>query len=141
MKILKALFVLLLVILIPASAMAVEGCTAALKSWGWLQLSWTAAAAGTFTSTICSPAYPIDGWVTHVQVDPGGTAPQALYDITLTDSFGEDISDGGLADLSATVTNTIDIGARPVYGPLTLNISGNNVNSANGVVNIYFVPF
>lgn len=141
MKILKTIILTALLMLMPAYAMAVESCAATLKGYGWLQYAWTAAADGSFTSTICTPAHPINGWVYRVQIDPGSTAPQALYDITLTDAQGEDVLAGQGSNLSATATASFDCNNFPVYGALTLNISGNNVNSAVGAVNIYFVPF
>lgn len=135
------LIALALILVMPAMAMAASSCTAALVAHGVLEYSWTAHTTGAFTSSTCTNPVNIDGWVTHVQTDPGGTAPQALYDVTLTDRRGEDIAEGLLADRSATVTETVEIGGRPVYGPLTLNISNNNVNSATGTVVIFFVPW
>ena len=125
----------------PQISHAASSCVATEVATGVIVYSWTAHTDGTFTSSLCTNPRRVDGWVTHVQTDPGGTAPQALYDITLTDSRSEDIAAGQLANRSATATETVEIGGRPVYGPLTLNISGNNVNGATGQVIIYYVPW
>lgn len=107
------------------------------------QLSWTAAADGSLTSVTTEES--IDGYVYMVVTDPGTTAPQALYDLTLTDSYGLDIMGGALLDRSATVTEqafpvllTGVYGSRRVNGRLTLNLTNNNVNAATGIVYIYF---
>jgi len=107
------------------------------------QLSWTAAADGSLTSVTTEES--IDGYVYMVVTDPGTTAPQALYDLTLTDAYGLDIMGGALADRSATVTQqafpallTGVYGSRRVNGRLTLNLTNNNVNAATGVVDIFF---
>jgi len=132
---------ILMLFLIPSVSFAASSCTAKPVSYGLIELSWTAHTDGTFTSTTCTPVYPINGWVTDVVTDPGATAPQALYDVTLTDKYGVDISAGDLADRSATASEHVQIGGYPVYGPLTLNITSNNVNAAVGTVAIFFVPF
>ena len=107
------------------------------------ELSWTAAADGSLTSVATQES--IDGYAYMVVTDPGTPAPQANYDITLTDSHGLDIMGGALADRSATLTQqafpallTGVYGSRRVNGRLTLNITNNNVNGAKGIVYIFF---
>ena len=104
-------------------------------------LDWTAHTDGSFTNA--TTRWAVDGYVFMVIVNPGATAPQAAYDITLLDSDGMDIMGGQLADLSATATaqfvpkiGTV-YGTRFVRGPLTLTLSGNNVNGAVGEIIIY----
>jgi len=104
-------------------------------------LDWTAHTDGSFTNA--TTRWAVDGYVFMVIVNPGSTAPQANYDVTLLDSDGMDIMGGELANLSATVTaqfvpkiNTV-YGTRFVRGPLTMTLSGNNVNGAVGEIIIY----
>ena len=104
-------------------------------------IAWTAHTDGSYTNY--TTQWNVDGYVFMVVTDPGATAPQALYDITLLDSDGIDVMGGELANLSATATEQAvpKIGAvygtRFVRGPLTLTISNNNVNTALGEVIIY----
>ena len=79
------------------------------------------------------------------RTNPGATAPQAAYDITLTDSDGIDLMGGRMADRSATASEAavpeIASGVpwpRPVDGALTLTITNNNVNSAIVVAKFFF---
>ena len=81
----------------------------------------------------------------EAQTNPGATAPQALYDITLTNADGIDLMGGKLANRSATASEAAapEVAAgvpwpRPIDGALTLTITGNNVNSAITVAKFYF---
>ena len=105
--------------------------------------SWTAdASAHTVPAT--DSKWAINGYVILVVTNPDGdTAPTDEYDITLTDEDDCDIMGGNLADRSDTNTEqavpkigTV-YGGRWVSGILTLNISGNSVNSAAGTVKVY----
>jgi hypothetical protein len=99
--------------------------------------SWTADAS---TGAIASGASTgeVHGYVVLFKTDPGGTAPTASYDVTVTDPEGCDVLGGEGSDRSATA---IEQGfplvgnayvARRVDGVLTFNGSGNSVNSATG---------
>lgn len=111
-----------------------------------VKVSWTAHTDGTVTSTQLDT--PIYGYLSLIVVDPGTPSPQALYDITITDATGLDVTGGALANLSATVglqtlpiigpTGTTAYAGRYVAGNLTFNLSGNNVNGAKGDVYLYF---
>ena len=76
--------------------------------------------------------------------NPGTTAPQDNYDITLT-SEGADMLLGGGANRDTANTEIAFVesnGAHPVYAgtdTLVLNVTGNNVNSATSVIKLYFV--
>jgi hypothetical protein len=110
-------------------------------------ISFTAHTDGTVTAT--QSADKLYGYIALVVVDPGSPAPQALYDVTITDETGIDVMGGALADLSATVS----LQTMPVIGPsgttayagrfvdskLTFNLSNNNVSGAKGTVYIYLV--
>lgn len=110
-----------------------------------LKFTWIAHTDGTFTSVASGVA--INGYIVKVITNPGSTAPTALYDITLTNTDGEDVVHGALANRSATATeaivpipadNATVYGAAPTYGIITLNISNNSVNSGNGTVSILY---
>jgi len=89
---------------------------------------------GTFTST--SLPVPV-GWITRVETNPGSPAPDSNYDITLTNANGLDMAQGNLANRSATVTQFIETVNWQTDGSLTVNISGNTVNSAIIVIEVY----
>ena len=87
------------------------------------------------------PATAIDlsayhGWyLQEVITNPGATAPQAAYDITLVDADGFDRALGLLADRNAANTEVVQIAGTNnnrvlVLSNLTLTIVNNNVNSA-----------
>ncbi len=96
---------------------------------------------GTFPAT--SSAIATGGYITRVIVDPGSTAPTALYDITVTDETGADVMVGLLTNLSASVTKEVEpyysdlaiYGDKPFAVGLTLTISNNSVASA--IVDVY----
>lgn len=108
-----------------------------------LEISWTAHTDGSYTSF---STRAINGIIIGVLTDPGSTAPQANYDITLKNSYGLDVMGDALADRSATATEYIqpynavqnNYPSMPNHGALTLDISNNNVNGATGKVVIYY---
>lgn len=82
-------------------------------------------------------------YIAEVRTNPGATAPQAAYDITLKDTDGIDLMGGTLADRSATASERAVpsvasgiYGSTPIDGALTLAITNNNVNSAVTVIKI-----
>ena len=84
------------------------------------------------------------GRLLQMITDPGATAPQDNYDITLTNGGGDMLlGNGANRDTSNTEIAVIESnGAHPVYAgtdTLILNVSGNNVNSAISVIKLYFV--
>jgi len=89
--------------------------------------------------------FDIDGWVFMVLTNPGATAPQAAYGLTLKDGEGIDIMGGTLAGRSATASEqafpqlgTDAPGERYVPGTLTLGMADNNVNGALVGVTVFF---
>ncbi len=100
-----------------------------------------AAANGSVTSV--ASASDIFGFVVLVLTNPGATAPTAEYDLTITDEEGCDILGEEGANRSATVTEQVipaigsGFGPRFVNSKLTLNLSNNSVDSANGTVLVY----
>ena len=104
------------------------------------------ASDGSFPATTLTvlPRNDIGGRLVQMITDPGATAPQDNYDITLTNG-GADMLLGGGANRDTANTEIAFIesnGAHPIYAgtdTLILNVSGNNVNSAISVIKLYFV--
>lgn len=85
-------------------------------------------------------------YIIQVVTNPGLVAPQDNWAITITDDDGLDLMGGTLVARSDTLTQRaiprIDttygiFGGAIIPGTITLNISGNNVNSATGTVILY----
>lgn len=107
-----------------------------------IQWSWTAASDGSLTST----AHPesVDGYVVGAVTNPGATAPQDNYDITVTDGDGCDVFGAALnnrdtanSEYAIPKADGTNYAERWVSGILTMNLSGNNVDSATGVLKVY----
>jgi len=104
------------------------------------------ASDGSFPATTLTvlPNNGKGGRLLQMITDPGATAPQDNYDITLTNG-GADMLLGGGANRDTANTEIAFIesnGAHPVYAgtdTLVLNVTGNNVNSAISVIKLYFV--
>jgi len=79
-----------------------------------------------------------------IATDPGNTAPQANYDVTVTEAGGADLLLGVGANRHTSSSEVAIIesnGAYAVYAgtdTLTLNITNNNVNSAGITIKIYY---
>lgn len=101
------------------------------------------ASDGSFPATAL-PA--IEGRILALVTNPGATAPQDDYDVALTNQHGYDVLQGLGANRDTANTETAPIlftgtGTHPcVAGSdvLTLAVTGNNVNSAITVVEIYY---
>lgn len=108
-----------------------------------LTFSWTGDASdGTVPATATTAA--VNGYVFMAVTNPGSTAPTDNYDITLTDADGVDIFGAELSNRDTTNSEqavpkigSATYGSRYVNSVLTLNITGNSVVSATGVVRIY----
>jgi len=105
-----------------------------------LLIQWTSDGSGDATKTI-------SGYFGHkinkVQVLPGteGVAatnpPLDLFDVTITDEFGEDIMAGELIDCSnAAATSRYAVDEVNILGTLTINISGAGATN-DGLINVY----
>ena len=111
-----------------------------------LTMAWTADANSGDVSATVSEA-DIDGYIFQVVTNPGTTAPSDNYDITINDASGVDIMGGELDNRdtanSEQVVPKIDAvyGTRMVDGAITVNFSGNSVNSATGEVIIYYYKY
>ena len=90
------------------------------------------------------PHGEIGGRLLQIATDPGSTAPQANYDITVTEAGGADLLLGVGANRHTSSSEVAIIesnGASAVYAgtdTLTLNITNNNVNSAGITIKIYY---
>lgn len=105
------------------------------------EMSWRADAADGSVPATASPVF--NGYVFLVTTNPGATAPTDNYDITLTDTDSVDIAGGELLNRDTTSSEQAVpkvgaiYGSRYVESGVTLNLSGNSVNSATGTVKIY----
>ena len=101
---------------------------------------------GSYPATALSniPHGEIGGRLLQIATDPGSTAPQANYDITVTEAGGADLLLGVGANRHTSSSEVAIIesnGASAVYAgtdTLTLNIANNNVNSAGISIKIYY---
>ncbi|GAH05790.1 unnamed protein product, partial [marine sediment metagenome] len=99
--------------------------------------SWVAETSGAFTAADITGCQGM--WLVMVETNPGTRAPTDDYDITLTDTGGRDVAAGILADRDTATTEVAlpDRVSRPVDSDLTLNITNNVVDRANGTVKLF----
>jgi len=106
-----------------------------------LTFTWEASAADGSLHPVDSPA--VRGDVILVVTNPGTTAPTSNYDISLTDVDGVDVMGGTLANRHSSNSEQAkplinnEACDRFVSGVLTLEVAGNSVKSAQGVVKVY----
>ena len=101
---------------------------------------------GSYPATALSniPHGEIGGRLLQIATDPGSTAPQSNYDVTVTEAGGADLLLGVGANRHTSSSEVAIIesnGASAVYAgtdTLTLNITNNNVNSAGITIKIYY---
>lgn len=111
---------------------------------GVVILDVTAHTDGTVTSVDLTTR--LSGRLVALETNPGSTAPQANYDITITDVDGLDVLQGVGANrhTSNTEMAAIVFSGTSVHPPvassdvLTLNVSGNNVNGATTRIKLYY---
>jgi len=112
-------------------------------------LTWTGSSVdGNFTSTALDTT-TVDKvrahYLTIVDTDNSTTAPTTGYDITLTNARGMDILGGVATNRTSNVPERVFVETDNTtsYTPigdevLTLNISGNSVASATGIIKFWF---
>jgi hypothetical protein len=102
------------------------------------------AAAATFPDTVLSQA--IEGRLLKLVTNPGAVQPTDNYGVTLEDQHGHDVLEGVGANRDTLNTEEAPIvyagtAVHPVVDDsdtLTLKISGNAVNSAAVVIDLYY---
>lgn len=111
-------------------------------------ITWSCTADAADGSYPATTAPAIVGNLHYVEVDPGATAPTALYDITLTDANSNDVlgetHPGNNRSATVTerfyaVTTAGDYISPFISSALTLNIINNAVHSATTVVRAIIV--
>lgn len=100
-----------------------------------IKWTWTSSAGG--AADLVTPGV-YAGRVIALVTDPGTTAPDDNYDITITDAEGYDVMQGAGANRDTANTETaVPAAASVAFGPLTLNVS--NAGSAKEGVAILYV--
>ncbi len=110
-----------------------------------LTAAWTAdSAAATIPSTVLlrtgATLANTDGlYLFAAEIIPGSPSPTAAYTVALTNAAGRDLFAGLCTGLSATLAQVCNTPTGPpLSGALTLAVTGNAVNSAQGQVVLYF---
>lgn len=100
---------------------------------------------GSFPATAITDK--IEGSLIKLVTNPGSTAPTDNYDVTLTDQDGLDVLAGNGANRdTANTESVVIIHSAGIYSvvsdsnTLTLNITGNSVNSAGIIITLYYTP-
>lgn len=95
-------------------------------------VDWTSAADGTASGTVVTGAV---GRIIQLETVPGVGGdkttglPTALYDVTVTKTYGFDIASGALADRSGTVAEVL-VPNVPIYVTGTLSYAITNAGNA-----------
>ncbi len=78
-------------------------------------------------------------YITAIETQPRTPAPTSGYGLTITDQAGVDVLAGAAVTLSSTASQAFaaSTSVPPINGVFTLNITGQNVPSARGVVYVY----
>ena len=135
MKKVLAVITILTLLLLPGMALAVESVTQTYARVGQntnlatLTFDIVTAADGSLTATATNTANTaaIAGWYVYMVVtNPGGTAPQDDYDITIVDSDGVDIMGGALSnrDTANTEQALPYIGSAYAPRPIASTLTG-----------------
>jgi len=108
-----------------------------------LQISYvTDSGAGTFT---CVTDWEIRGWIHEVETDPGATAPDDNYGVTIKNDNGRDIMGGALANRDETNSEMVKPIVDSVWqkarsqGLLTIAVTSAG-NSRTAEILIYYEP-
>lgn len=106
---------------------------------------WTFTADASDGSFVSKTTVNLNGYIMMAETEPGAVTPTANYDIVVNnvgDATGtaQDIFGGTLANRSDTAIEQVKKSVMN-YGPLTITLSGNSVNSAVVVFRLYFLKF
>jgi hypothetical protein len=100
-----------------------------------IKWTWTSSAGGV-ADLVTSRSYY--GEVLALVTDPGSTAPDDNYDLTITDSEGFDVLQGAGANRDTANTETaVPTATSVAFGTLTLNVS--NAGAAKDGVAILYI--
>jgi hypothetical protein len=100
-----------------------------------INIAWTAATNGSFTSEI----FGVAGCLFYAVTNPGAVAPTDNYDITISNADGIDLAATQLTDRDTANSEAVKITTiQCVNGDVTLAIANNSVNSATGVIRLFF---
>ena len=100
-----------------------------------LRLAWTSATGGGWTGTTTNK---YTGKIIGLKTDPGATAPTDNYDITLTDSDGDDVLLGAGADRDTANTEYVASASLGMVVDSVLTLTIANAGDAKiGVIAIW----
>ena len=151
----KYLLPILLVLLLPATALAVGSWAAPVpvgvptSQIKTITFTWIGDSGGgtvpAYVIPAASLAFMKDYWIYAIETDPGSPAPTTLYDITITNAGTRDVLGGACADRSATLQEVVPPkfdGTNPMYVPLdgtalTINVTNTTVNSATAYIKLW----
>lgn len=138
---------LFLALLFATHAQAAESCTGTSSTPSFYskltEYTYTivTAADGSFTEEACDFGN-IQGEIRRIVTDPGTTAPTDDWDFVLNDALGADATAGAGADRDEAVSESI-VPSNPfaVNDTLTVDVTGNIVDSAEIVIKLYVTKF
>ena len=140
-----AVIVGLLALMVPVRAAGT--CTVTQRAIGNIRTITATCTADAADGSFPNTTLPvIEGRLLALVTNPGATAPQDEYDVTVEDQHGHNVLQGVGANRDTANTEKAAIvysgtGTHPPVDDgdtLTLKIAGNNVNSAQTVVTIYY---
>ena len=147
----RKLFILIVLLLVPTVLYAANASTTATgmqqvpknKQVGVIVVTLVADDTdGSFnTIQLNQLQHNILGWyLVEARTDPGSTAPQDNYDITLVGSVsGIDFANANLMNRDTTTSEAVYLDGPIVNEFITVTVTGNNVNSAEVTLYLFFI--
>src|SRR5579859_5490774 len=146
----RHLKIVLSLLLLPLAALAVGSVTTTCSQIGtsgvwtltyaWIGDASTGSIPATTAPCLLSNSQMQGMRVFQVETVPGSPSPTASYSVTLKDANGVDYLAGTTSALSATAAANWPVTAPPILGTLTMAVTGNSVNSAQGQVVVFIAP-
>jgi hypothetical protein len=135
----KYVLAFILTLVMATGALAASSATVTRENIGSdmeiVNIAWTAAANGSFASVV----FGVSGCLYYAVTDPGSTTPTDDYDITVTSAEGIDLAGSQLLDRDTANTEDVKFTTiRCTNGDVTLTITNNSVDSATGVIKLFF---
>lgn len=105
-----------------------------------IQFQWTGDASNGLVPAFVNAIPSIQGFTAvNAIISAGPLAPTVGYSVAVLDAAGIDILGGaGVSIIDAAISITLGASVPPIYGGLTLQVSGNAVASAKGRVVVFF---